>query len=79
MPHDKGLSCLGCGCRDFETTHTVRLPNGVRRYKVCRHCGRGVSTREMIEIVLPVALPPKKEQIIVDPQKDHAVKRKPDK
>jgi transcriptional regulator NrdR family protein len=77
--HDKGLSCQTCGCRDFETTNTVRLPNGIRRYKVCRHCGRGVTTRETIEIVLPVAILPKIDPIIVDPKKDHAVKRRPDK
>ena len=52
-----GLRCPACGCADFrdefgrpwETVRTVNIPGAVRRYKICRYCGRKVRTREVIE------------------------------
>jgi len=53
----KGIACPKCGCRDFrddqgrpwQTIKTVPIPGAVRRYKICRHCGRRVRTKEVIE------------------------------
>jgi len=52
-----GLKCPTCGCADFRTedgrpwatVKTVNIPGAVRRYKICRYCGRRVRTKEMIE------------------------------
>lgn len=44
-----GLSCPRCGCGDLRTTHTIRLPGRIKRRKVCRHCGRVITTRERVE------------------------------
>lgn len=44
-----GLACPDCGCKDFRAANTVRIAGGIRRYKVCRHCGRRIRTREKIE------------------------------
>jgi hypothetical protein len=53
---------MGCGwpnhgCADFrdetgrpwEKVKTVNIPGAVRRYKICRYCGKTVRTREKIE------------------------------
>lgn len=46
---DRGIECPRCGCRHFFTTHTEPLRDGrIRRRKVCRHCGRRVTTFERI-------------------------------
>ncbi len=55
----RGLRCPKCGCADFydedgrpygfDTITTVPLPGAIRRYKICRHCGKRVRTREVIE------------------------------
>ena len=43
----RGLICPRCGCRQFYTTHTEPMRNGViRRRKTCRHCGRRIVTYE---------------------------------
>ena len=52
-----GLVCPKCGCADWrdeagrpwQTTKTVNMPGAVRRYKICRHCGRRVRTKEIID------------------------------
>jgi len=44
-----GLKCPRCGGMEWETVTTKRIPGGVRRYRVCENCGRGVRTRERIE------------------------------
>ena len=42
-----GIACPRCGCRELRTTHTRRVRAGmIRRYKVCRHCGRRITTHE---------------------------------
>lgn len=42
-----GIHCPRCYCSDLRVRNTVRLPGGfVRRYRVCRHCGRTVTTLE---------------------------------
>ena len=52
-----GLRCPNCNCADFkdeqgrpwDTRKTVNIPGAVRRYKICRYCGKTVRTRETIE------------------------------
>jgi len=45
---DVGIACPRCGCRQFSTTKTMRVREGmVRRYKRCRHCERTVVTHEV--------------------------------
>jgi hypothetical protein len=39
------LECTKCGCRHFDTTHTM----GSKRRRVCRNCGRPLMTREIPE------------------------------
>lgn len=42
-----GLCCPQCGCPDMRVGSTVRLDGRVRRYRYCRHCGRGLPTEEI--------------------------------
>ena len=35
-----GLACPACGCCDWRVRNTERLAGQIRRYRVCRHCGR---------------------------------------
>lgn len=52
-----GLKCPICGCNDFrtedgrpfDTVKTVNIPGAIRRYKICRHCGKRVRTKETLE------------------------------
>ena len=53
-----GLRCPRCGCADFSdpltgrpwrTIKTVPSSGFIRRYKVCRYCGRRIRTRETVE------------------------------
>lgn len=52
-----GLQCPNCGCEDFrdemgrpwETVKTVLILGAVRRYKICRYCGKKIRTKEIIE------------------------------
>lgn len=41
-----GLECPHCGCRDFRVRNTVVGDNAIKRYRVCRHCGRVRTTTE---------------------------------
>jgi len=45
-----GLICPGCGCPQFadgkNVRNTVRVNGAVRRYRVCRNCGRIWTTTE---------------------------------
>jgi len=44
-----GLECPTCGCRHFRTLKTGGRPGGfILRRKMCRHCGRRVTTRESV-------------------------------
>jgi len=53
---DKGIVCPKCGCADFRdgqgrpwrTAKTMNIPGGIRRYKICRHCGHRIRTHEQI-------------------------------
>jgi len=53
----QGLGCTNCGCKDFrdelgrpfKTVKTVNIPGAIRRYKICRYCGKRVRTKETIE------------------------------
>lgn len=43
----RGIPCPRCGCCHHSTRNTVPLPNGaIRRYRICRHCGKVFPTRE---------------------------------
>lgn len=45
----KGLVCRTCGCRHFQVLYTRRAwGERLLRRRVCRHCGRGVTTSERI-------------------------------
>ena len=52
-----GLVCPKCGCMHFpepsaekwDVTHTKPGHGYIRRRRVCRHCGRVITTRERIE------------------------------
>ncbi len=35
-----GIVCRKCGCADMRVTRTTRTADGIRRERVCRHCGR---------------------------------------
>lgn len=61
-PPPAGLVCPRCGCQDFRnargpvirkhpwrTLRTQKLKDKIRRYKVCRYCGRRIRTVEAIE------------------------------
>jgi hypothetical protein len=43
-----GLECPECGCRHFETTHTIPRTGTILRRRACRNCGRRVVTREKV-------------------------------
>jgi len=53
----KGLKCPRCGCNDFrtedgrpwDTVKTVNIFGAVRRYKICRYCGKRIRTKEVVE------------------------------
>jgi len=45
----RGILCPACGCADIRTTHTIRHPGSVKRYRQCRYCGRKMITREKLE------------------------------
>ena len=56
-----GLRCPNCGCPDLFTVDgrpwivvkTERIPGAIRRYRICRYCGRRIRTREHIERSIP--------------------------
>ena len=44
-----GIACPKCGCRDLRVRHTRKLPGDrIRRYRSCRHCGRHITTVEIL-------------------------------
>lgn len=47
-------ACPRCGCREFlkdsSVTHTYDEPGQIRRRRRCRHCGKIVTTREVLEV-----------------------------
>jgi hypothetical protein len=46
----KGIPCSRCGCTHHFTSHVRPLDDGrVRRYRICRHCGRRFTTTEIKE------------------------------
>jgi transcriptional regulator NrdR family protein len=43
----RGLVCRTCGCRHFRVLYTRRAWGGrLLRRRVCRHCGRRITTYE---------------------------------
>ncbi len=42
-----GLVCPRCACPDMRIGSTVRLDGSIKRYRYCRHCGRGLPTEEI--------------------------------
>jgi len=52
-----GIRCPRCGCADlrgydgrpWRTVKTLPIPGAIRRYRICRNCGRRVRTREIID------------------------------
>ncbi len=43
---EKGIACPKCGCRDWRVRNTQPITEGIRRYRICRHCGH---TRRTVE------------------------------
>lgn len=46
---NNGLECPRCGCRHFLTAETERIPNAIRRTRVCRNCRWSIRTKETIQ------------------------------
>lgn len=52
--NDRGILCPKCGCCHFYVSHTERVNEritaggGIRRRRVCRHCGQRIVTYEGI-------------------------------
>jgi hypothetical protein len=45
---ERGLVCRKCGCRDLRVDATRDGIGEIRRYRVCRNCGRRIPTHERI-------------------------------
>lgn len=43
----KGFVCPKCECQDMRVGCTRSHDGGVRRYRYCRNCGRGLPTEEV--------------------------------
>ena len=43
-----GLTCARCGCADLRVLNTRPSPGRIVRYRQCRHCGRRVTTYEVL-------------------------------
>jgi DNA-directed RNA polymerase subunit RPC12/RpoP len=41
-----GIACPQCGCRHMRVGDTDPLSGKIRRYRICRHCGRRTVTFE---------------------------------
>jgi hypothetical protein len=41
-----GIACPKCGCRHLRVVTTDPLDGEIRRYRMCRHCGRRIRTFE---------------------------------
>ncbi len=53
-PKDRpvGLVCPRCGCADLRVETTRCTPGRIVRYRLCRHCGRRVTTYEVTPSML---------------------------
>lgn len=61
LAEGQGLVCPGCGCSHFWVLYTRRTFGGrLLRRRECRHCGRRVTTYEMIRTLArkDAVLPP---------------------
>jgi formate dehydrogenase maturation protein FdhE len=45
-PEHKGIFCPKCGGQQFKVSKTMDVPKGIRRYRVCDHCGHSWPTVE---------------------------------
>lgn len=48
-PEPAGLACPKCGCHHFEVERTKPMVGRIMRRRVCRHCGRKVTTYEKLQ------------------------------
>lgn len=46
MQGQRGLVCRKCGCRDLRVKYTRHRDGSIMRRRVCRNCGRLVTTYE---------------------------------
>jgi transcription elongation factor Elf1 len=44
------MECPNCGCCDLRAVKTVQLKHAVRRIRVCRHCGRRMTSVEQLHV-----------------------------
>lgn len=53
-PKDRrvGLVCPRCGCADLRVLNTRYTMGRIVRYRLCRHCGRRVTTYEVTPAML---------------------------
>ena len=53
-PRDRpvGLVCPKCGCADLRVLNTRYVMGRIVRYRLCRHCGRRVTTYEVTPAML---------------------------
>jgi len=53
-PKDRpiGLVCPRCGCADLRVLNTRHTMGRIVRYRLCRHCGRRVTTYEVTPSML---------------------------
>lgn len=42
----RGLICRQCGCRHFNVYYTRQKGNYILRVRICRYCGRKLTTHE---------------------------------
>ena len=47
-----GLTCPRCGCADLRVLNTRHSLGRIVRYRLCRHCGRRVTTYEVTPSML---------------------------
>lgn len=52
---DLGIRCPSCGCRHcpkdptkVDRTVTLGVNQSIRRYRICRNCGRAFITKEVV-------------------------------
>jgi len=52
-----GIKCPRCGCADlrdppdrpWRVVKTLAMPGWIRRYRICRNCGKVIRTKEKID------------------------------
>jgi DNA-directed RNA polymerase subunit RPC12/RpoP len=49
---DRHLVCPRCNCADLRAYRTIQLAARVLRYRVCRHCGHKILTRQNPETIV---------------------------